>query len=903
MPEATLVTCTACRAEVPAQARFCLACGARIVSEDLPTFSSPARPPATPAASSGKVRSSGGALGEGRFLPGQLLAGRYRIVELLGRGGMGEVYRADDLTLGQPVALKFLPDTANDEQILARFHNEVRIARRVSHPNVCRVYDIGEAEGRHFLSMEYVDGEDLASLLRRIGRLPQDKALDVARRVCAGLAAAHAKGVLHRDLKPANVMLDGGGNILITDFGLAAVVGQIADGDVRSGTPAYMAPEQLENREVTIRSDVYALGLLLYEIFTGKRAYEGRTLAEIVRLREESTPSNPSDIVKDLDPAVERVILRCVERDPQQRPGSVLAVAAALPGGDPLAAALAAGETPSPQLVADAGESTGLSPRAALACLATVVVGLLVTVALLLRASGLDAMRPEPPEVLAQKARETIERLGYATPNADSASGIAFHRDLSRYLETKEKVRDWTPLLGSRLPLVIFWYRVSPQPMVVWEFDDNHMTPGVVSQTQPPTVLSGMINVRLDAHGRLLDFEAIPPEKETPPREAPAPDWDPLFAAAGLERRQLTPAEPEWASLAASDVRAAWIGTWPGTERALRVEAASFHGRPVFFSLTGPWTRATRMQPRDEPGGTVRQILNLLLSFTVLSGALFVARRNYVHGRGDRRGAFRLGAGVFCMEMAVWLCRTHVIASPAAFGVFLVAIGHSLFIACMFWLLYIALEPYVRRHWPQTIISWSRLLAGRFRDPLVGRDLIWGVILGLLWAVILEVSVVVAQRLGGSPNFGALEYLAGGRAIVGAWLGQVLNSVQTGLVFFFVLFLLRVLLREPRLAAVAFVVLFATMSLLGSPYPAVHIPTMIAVYTIAVVAVLRFGFITLAAGVWTANLVLSVPVTASLSHWYASSLVFVVLSILAVAAWGFYTALAGRTLWTGELFE
>jgi serine/threonine-protein kinase len=153
---------------------------------------------------------------------GTILAGRYRIVGLLGRGGMGEVYRADDLTLGQPVALKFLPvPAASDAAALARFHNEVRTARQVSHPNVCRIHDLGDSDGEPFLTMEYVDGEDLASLLRRIGRLPADKAIESARQLCAGLAAAHDIGVLHRDLKPANVMLDGRGVVKITDFGLA----------------------------------------------------------------------------------------------------------------------------------------------------------------------------------------------------------------------------------------------------------------------------------------------------------------------------------------------------------------------------------------------------------------------------------------------------------------------------------------------------------------------------------------------------------------------------------------------------------------------------------------------------------------------------------------------------------
>src|SRR5437764_1385229 len=193
---------------------------------------------------------------------------------------MGEVYRADDLSLDQPVALKFLPVAwSQNADAIARFRNEVRVARQVSHPNVCRVYDLGEVEGLYFLSMEYVDGEDLGSLLRRIGRLPSDKAIEIARKLCAGLAAAHDKGILHRDLKPANVMIDGRGQVLITDFGLAGFAGQVEGGEIRNGTPAYMAPEQLAGKEVSVRSDIYALGMVLYEIFSVKLPFESYTLA------------------------------------------------------------------------------------------------------------------------------------------------------------------------------------------------------------------------------------------------------------------------------------------------------------------------------------------------------------------------------------------------------------------------------------------------------------------------------------------------------------------------------------------------------------------------------------------------------------------------------------------------
>src|SRR5207245_1818256 len=306
-------------------------------SDDMATmdFAAPSPKPSVRAASgspSKRATSSQYSVSEGRFLPGRLLAGRYRIIALLGVGGMGEVYRADDLTLGQSVALKFLPDdAAHDEALLERFRNEVRIARRISHPNVCRVYDIGETANQVFLSMEYVDGEDLSSLVRRIGRLPCDKALAIARKICAGLAAAHDKGVLHRDLKPSNIMIDARGEVLIMDFGLAGLAHEIED--VRSGTPAYMAPEQLVGKEVTARSDIYALGLVLYELFTGKPAFEGNTQDEIMRVRCESTPHRLSTLVRDLDPAVEMVILRCLEEEPENRPSSALIISAVLPGG------------------------------------------------------------------------------------------------------------------------------------------------------------------------------------------------------------------------------------------------------------------------------------------------------------------------------------------------------------------------------------------------------------------------------------------------------------------------------------------------------------------------------------------------------------------------------------------
>lgn len=340
-----MVTCSGCGAVCSESVRFCSSCGRAIAILDTPTLELDRNAVVPkPAPPSSRPPRSGG------FSPGTVLVERYRIVALLGRGGMGEVYRAEDLKLGNVVALKFLPASLqNDAAALAGFHAEVRNARQVSHPNVCRVYDIGEVNGQHFLTMEYIDGEDLASLLRRIGRLPADKALETAHQICAGLAAAHDCGLLHRDLKPANIMLDGRGRVRITDFGLALSHDDATGRSETAGTPAYMAPEQIGKGEASVRSDIYSLGLVFYELFTGRLPYQATTPIEWRRAHMESSPRTPSSVVKDIDPVVEKAILRCLQKDPALRPSSVRQVAAAFPGGDPLAAALAAGETPSPK--------------------------------------------------------------------------------------------------------------------------------------------------------------------------------------------------------------------------------------------------------------------------------------------------------------------------------------------------------------------------------------------------------------------------------------------------------------------------------------------------------------------------------------------------------------------------
>lgn len=347
---AVVVTCPCCTLEQADTCNFCSGCGAALQPECAATIT---------LGTGGRRLTSDNTLEDvtsihGNFLTGATVANRYRIVSLAGKGGMDEVYRADDLRLGQTVALKFLRSgPANDPDQLARFHAEVRLTRQISHPNVCRVYDIAEIDGQHFLSMEYVDGEDLGVLMRRIGPLPLNKGCEMAQQLCAGLSADHGYGVVHRDLKPANIMIDGRGQVRITDFGLAKLVSGVSDGEI-VGTPAYMAPEQLSRGEATIQSDLYSVGLILYEMFTGAAVFQPQSLPTLRQVKLEFDPESPSALTEEMDESVEQVVRHCLAKAPHEIPKSARAVAAALPGADRLAAALAAGETPLPELVAAA---------------------------------------------------------------------------------------------------------------------------------------------------------------------------------------------------------------------------------------------------------------------------------------------------------------------------------------------------------------------------------------------------------------------------------------------------------------------------------------------------------------------------------------------------------------------
>ncbi len=425
-----------------------------------------------------------------------------------------------------------------------------------------------------------------------------------------------------------------------------------------------MAPEQLGGKNVTTRSDIYSLGLVLYEVFTGKKAFDAPTIGQLLDLRNsDTTPTTPSSLVQNIDPLVERVILRCLEKDPEKRPASALQVAASLPGGDPLAAALAAGETPSPEMVAAAPREGVLRPAVALACLASILIGFVMIIWL---SGKVDLHRHVPfeqsPEALRERASALVNRLGYTDPPVDRAYRFETNGDYFKYvLDHDPSPTRWNHLSTGQPAALYFWYRQSPRYLT--PKNQPHMW---ATLDDPPPIVSGMVSVSLDTLGRMIKFEAIPPQvdqNEVPsptsnvqsqeseirnPQSEIPPNWAPLFQEAGLDLASFIQTQPKWVPFSYSDRRAAWEGKLPQTQIPIRVEAASYRGKPVYFEIVGAWTRPERMQAIQLRTGTkVSRVVFVVAFLSFMIVGVLLARRNLRDGRGDRKGALRLAIYIF----------------------------------------------------------------------------------------------------------------------------------------------------------------------------------------------------------------------------------------------------------------
>ena len=822
-----------------------------------------------------------------RFPPGRIFASRYRIVSLLGRGAMGEVYRADDLKLGQRVALKLLarPGHSRSEPP-HRFIAEARLAREIAHPNVCRVYDIGEADGWHYLSMEYVDGETLASLLRRIGGLPTEKALDVARQLCAGLAAAHERGVLHRDLKPSNIMIDGRGQVRIVDLGLATPIRDAVEEVV--GTPAYMAPEQLVAGPVSERTDLYALGLVLYETFTGRRLFPVGTVEERIVAADAGTIAVAKPI--GIHPAIDEVIRKCLEPDPADRPRSAWELAGLLPGGDPLAAALAVGRMPSPEMIAAAGMKGALRPAVAWSLFLAILAGTLAVASRVgvVTQTGPDRL-PKPPEVLAERARTVLSSVGFTAPGRDVE--FWFEPDPAAVPMAGASLRS---IPGEVAVPIRFVYRQSADYLV----PQNSMH--VVMETDPPANVEGSATVVLDPTGRLLHLSAVPLANPSVEVSRPARSWSDLFAEAGLEWQAFAPVAPPPVLLVPHYIRVAW--EQPAGERAnaIRVTGAMLDGRPVYFDVRRADAPAAGRQTWFSRGARskVNEALLVTFSLALFVGGGILARRNLRLGYGDTNGARRL-AVLIATGGVIWAAlRAHHVPLPVEEWMFLlVATGWSLVWAGFAWLIYISLEPYLRRWWPHTLISWTRLLSGRVRDPLVGRDVLVGLLAGILFVTLFILRVEVAQRAGvvvrPLDQAYSLEGLRSIRYFIGLAVYFALDTLNFSLGALGMLLLVRLIVRNAWVSGFIWVVILASVNMDGGVFPW-DVVFALAMALLAIAVLLRFGLVSSAVMLLYTDLLTRLPVTLDTRSWYVALSVLTLLLVGALATYGFVTALADQ---------
>jgi predicted Ser/Thr protein kinase len=888
-----VLRCQACSHENPVNSRSCPACGGTV-----PALDDGATGHFEPKAQlfSDLPSDKPGFL-KPRYSSGQILAERFRIVAALGKGGMGEVYRADDLRVGQPVALKFLPESSiADADQLARFQKEIRLARQVSHPNICRVYDVAEHDGQPFLIMEYIDGEDLAKLLPRVGRLSEEKASQIARELCTALGAVHDQGLLHRDLKPANVMLDGRGRVRLTDFGLATPEVDLSTTNVRSGTPQYMAPEQLAGDSVSVHSDLFGLGLVLYELFTGKAAFHG--------LDRSKGLEKPTSHFKTLNPLTEGAILHCLQPNPEDRPRSAYEVLAELPGGDPLAAALAQGKTPSPEAVANAPIEGTLRPLTAAVVVIALILGIFGVAwlngraKLFKRAPLADAI----PETLALRAKQIAKNFGYGDTPEGQAQGYAEDRD-QKLMPGKESPDGLIPS-----PSMYFWYRQSPLPLTNSStvfFPGFIALPGWVKPIEPPMTVAGMTTAVLDLKGNLLEFRAIPAQKANENEEtAPIADWPSLFREAGLEMASFhATSDPRHTPPMYADIRQAWDGL-DSAGSPLRVEAAAFRGRPVYFfcGLIDRPDRLASTQPQQPP---LLGILVPSLIILAFSAGFLLAWRNIRQGRANTQGAWRLALFAFVLHILAWaLLATHVRVFSEELGILCGIVGLAFLDSGLLALWYLVLEPYVRRRWPWIMVGWNRMLAGRFGDPMVGRELLIGGLAGTILVLLVQAQALMSTWLGQQPagSMGIREDLLGhGPAVV---VNAFLDALYAAMGKFFAMAFFIVILRSVVWGFAASFCLSTFMmwaGALSAGLPAqpngplvVTIGFALVSTAILFVALLRFGLLAYVSATAFYGLLVCAPFTTDLSAWYWVSNLTVWLIVVGTAFYGCIVALGGR---------
>lgn len=832
------------------------------------------------------------------FQTGDMVAERYRIVSLLGEGGMGRVYRAEDLRLHKTVALKFLPPLhILDPTWRRRVEREVNLSRAVSHPGVCRVHDLGEVDGAPYISMEYVDGEDLASLLRRVGRITGSRAIDIARQLCAALAASHIHGVLHRDLKPANVMIDGKGRVRITDFGLAVYAGRVDLAEIRSGTPRYMAPEQIAGIAVDERSDIYSLGLVLYEMFTGKPAFTAENRSDYLRIHRTVEPVPPSTLVPDIDPHVEAAILACLRKDPAERPDSALAVAANLPGGDLLAAALDAGQIPTREMLANAAAQGPIDRRKT--CLIGIVGLALFGLALIL---GRDTHPiathggAKSPEVLAELSRQLAIAAGWRLENGVDDGRYFPSADAESTTFAESETGKGLILAPASGEDVLFRYRLGqPQSLPpsndVLSFIMPTRTPFQLSTDSGRTPL-----IIVDGRGRPLLLRSDLP----PGNSSPAADWQSLARAAGFEPQSLTPVPPLTKPSGNPTEHLAFrVNPNSREDGGVRIEISKSGNHVCFFAVL----RESDKEPAGPLFSTPTRWVAIRTArsgvlLALIAVALPLAWRNISSG-GDIVGSLRVGAFVFSLRLIGNLLTANNLGGVRGFvegctNGTISALCEGLIVA----LFYVSIESHVRQLWPRTLGSWSKLLDGRIRDRFVARDILFGCVVGTLWAILLFVDrgLPVWMNWNARPQlrlYQSLDDLVGTRYAIAGLLTALRGGIYQGLALLFLLVIGTRLTGRRTWPALAIVWILGSLmySPTASSLFAAWVLLSLGLVGVGLYVLTCWGLVSILSALMVLSLLGVFPITTNLGAWYAGYGIVACLATLGIGLWSLYEAL------------
>jgi hypothetical protein len=653
-----------------------------------------------------------------------------------------------------------------------------------------------------------------------------------------------------------------------------------------------MAPEQLRGESATARSDLFSLGLVLYEMVVGRPRFEAGTVAHVLSQHETSRPEETMGRLADVDPELGRVIDWCMRARPRDRPSSIEAVQAALPGGDPLQVALEAGETPSPELVASARGRGELRP--------SVVAMLLVAFIALVLVSTLAASRwgqvpgyievPEPPEALATRAGDLLAQAGVATREGDVALGWEF--DWDRRIWIVQHGFEWQGRGRGMAPSPVYlWYRFGPQPL------EPRSQLARVTPEDPPLDRTGMARVRLDAQGRLLELIVVPPER-SPLFFEPEPGWTELLEATGVDQDSLRDVEPEWTPPVAAQRRRAWTAVYPGQpDLPVRVEAATVVGQPVWLQVIPPWMAAGETALREGTMShrlwTVAAVAKGLLFLLLVGTAALLARRNVRRGRGDSKGAFRLGLFVGSTTFITLVLRADF-APEESLGQIIQLFGFGIAEGFVAWIAYLAMEPYLRRSWPHILIGWHRFVAGRIRDARVGREVLLGLVAGLLLAAI-QSELAVQMRLGDFPYPAPLHLVTSPRDLFASLIGALSEACINPLFGGLVLLVATVLLRRRTWAIAG--LWTATFLIAGGEefyfdlqYALALMFLLATFWTLVLVRVGLLGF----AVMTLAGLLIDFPLTLDSSAWYFPHSLIPLVALLAVGVWAAWRSLGRR---------